>query len=102
MDPHGREPTAPRAWRPRFRRLWPHAAVGCVVTLVLAWALPLALLAGRGGGTIATGRHVSYSKGTPLANLWQGMLKRVGTPVERFADSTGELAGLDDANFKGA
>jgi len=63
--------------------------------------LPL-ILAGRGGGTIATGRHVSYSKGTPLANLWQGMLKRVGTPVERFADSTGELAGLDDANFKGA
>jgi hypothetical protein len=52
MDPHGREPTAPRAWRPRFRRLWPHAAVGCVVTLVLAWALPLAL-ASRGVGPMS-------------------------------------------------
>jgi len=25
----------------------------------------------------------------------------MGTPVEIFSDSTGELAGLGDANFKG-
>lgn len=62
--------------------------------------LPL-LVGGRGGGTIATGRHVAYEKDTPLANLWQSMLKRVGAPVERFADSTGELVGLDDPNYKG-
>jgi hypothetical protein len=63
--------------------------------------LPI-VLAGRGGGTLSPGRHISYAPKTPLANLWQGMLRRVGTPVERFADSSGELAGLDDPNFKGA
>ncbi len=63
--------------------------------------LPI-ILAGRGGGTIATGRHIAYAPKTPLANLWQSMLRRVGTPVDHFADSTGELAGLDDAAYKGA
>ena len=62
--------------------------------------LPI-IVGGNGGGTIATGRHVKYEEGTPLANLWQSMLKRVGTPVEKFADSTGELVGLDDPNFTG-
>jgi Protein of unknown function (DUF1552) len=62
--------------------------------------LPI-LLAGRGGGTIASGRHLTYEKNTPLANLYRSMLKRVGSPVERFADSTGELPGLDDPAFKG-
>ena len=62
--------------------------------------LPI-ILGGRGGGTIATGRHVVHEKGTPLANLWQSMLHRVGVPVEHFADSTGELKGLDDPNFAG-
>jgi hypothetical protein len=62
--------------------------------------LPI-VLAGRGGGTIATGRHLAYEKNTPLTNLYVGMLKRMGTPVEKFSDSTGELAGLSDANFKG-
>ena len=54
-----------------------------------------------GGGTIATGRNVTHETGTPLANLWQSMLRRIGTPVDRFADSTGELKGLDDPNFNG-
>ena len=62
--------------------------------------LPI-ILAGRGGGTIATGRHVVHETKTPLANLWHSMLNRVGAPVERFADSTGELKGVDDPNFKG-
>lgn len=61
--------------------------------------LPL-VLAGKGGGTIATGRHVVYRQDTPLSNLYVGMLNRMGTPVEQFADSTGELPGLDDPNFK--
>jgi hypothetical protein len=63
--------------------------------------LPI-VLGGRGGGTIATGRHIVYEKKTPLANLWQAMLRRVGAPVERFADSTGELKGLEDPKFTGA
>jgi hypothetical protein len=62
--------------------------------------LPL-VLAGRGGGAIATGRHLLYEKNTPLCNLYQSMLARLGAPVERFSDSTGELAGLNDPSFKG-
>ena len=59
------------------------------------------VLAGRGGGALATGRHLTYEKNTPLCNLYVGMLNRMGTPVEQFSDSTGELPGLSDAGFKG-
>jgi len=62
--------------------------------------LPL-VLAGRGGGMIASGRHLVYAKNTPLCNLYQSMLSRMGAPVERFSDSTGELVGLNDPAFKG-
>lgn len=62
--------------------------------------LPL-VLAGKGGGTLATGRHLVYEKGTPLSNLYRSMLTRVGAPVAHFADSTGELAGLSDPDFSG-
>ena len=62
--------------------------------------LPL-LLAGRGGGTIASGRHLVFEKKTPLCNLYRSMLARMGTPVEHLADSTGELVGLADPDFKG-
>jgi hypothetical protein len=63
--------------------------------------LPL-LLAGRGGGTITSGRHLVYEKNTPLCNLYRSMLSRMGTPVDHFSDSTGELAGLHDPGFKGS
>jgi hypothetical protein len=62
--------------------------------------LPL-VLAGRGGGTLATGRHLAYEKKTPLCNLYTAMLERVGAPVDRFGDSTGKLKGLDDRDFSG-
>jgi hypothetical protein len=62
--------------------------------------LPI-LVAGRGGGSLATGRHIAYAKGSPLSNLWRGLITRMGTPVSSFADSTGELAGLSDPNFAG-
>jgi hypothetical protein len=62
--------------------------------------LPL-VLAGRAGNTLATGRHLIYEKKTPLCNLYVGLLKRMGTPVEHFGDSTAELPGLSDPNFKG-
>lgn len=55
--------------------------------------LPL-VLGGRGGGRIATGQHLVYEKDTPLANLYVSMLDAFGTPVERFADSTGRLRGV--------
>jgi hypothetical protein len=63
--------------------------------------LPL-VLAGRGGDTIAPGRHLVYEKNTPLCNLYSSMLKRMGTPVDSFSDSTGELPGLDDPEFAGS
>ncbi|HUR46273.1 MAG TPA: DUF1552 domain-containing protein [Candidatus Saccharimonadales bacterium] len=62
--------------------------------------LPL-VLAGRGGGTLATGRHLVFPKKTPLCNLYRSMLTRIGAPVDQFADSTGELQGLADPAFKG-
>lgn len=62
--------------------------------------LPI-VLAGKGGGSLATGRHLTYEKNTPLCNLYVSMLRRMGAGVDQFADSTGELKGLDDPNFKG-
>jgi hypothetical protein len=59
------------------------------------------LLAGRAGGALATGRHLVYEKKTPLCNLYRSMLVRMGTPVPHFGDSTAELPGLTDPNYKG-
>lgn len=56
--------------------------------------LPI-VLAGKGGGTIMTGRHIAYPKDTPLTNLYRSMLDRVGAKVDKFSDSTGPLAGLE-------
>ncbi len=55
--------------------------------------LPL-VLAGRGGGTIRTGRHLVYPEDTPLCNLYLSLLERMGAPRERFGDSTGRLSNL--------
>ena len=55
--------------------------------------LPL-VLAGKGGGRINAGQHLVYGEDTQMANLFVSMLDAFGTPVDRFADSTGPLAGL--------
>jgi hypothetical protein len=55
--------------------------------------LPL-LLAGRGGGTLAAGRHIRFAKETPACNLFLSLLDSVGAPVERLGDSTGRLPQL--------
>lgn len=55
--------------------------------------LPL-VLGGRGGGRIAAGQHLVYAEDTPTANLYMSMLDAFGSPVERFADSTGPLSGV--------
>ena len=52
--------------------------------------LPI-LLAGRGGGTIPAGRHLRFSKDTPLTNLYLAMLDRMGVAMPKFSDSTGKL-----------
>jgi hypothetical protein len=52
--------------------------------------LPI-IVAGRGGGTIETGRHVRIESETPLNNLFLSMLDRVGATVDELGDSTGRL-----------
>lgn len=55
--------------------------------------LPI-VVAGKAGGRLAGGQHLSYAEDTPLANLYLSMLDAFDTPVERFADSTGRLPGV--------
>jgi hypothetical protein len=55
--------------------------------------LPI-LLAGRGGGSLKTGRHIRYTNETPLNNLWLAMLDRVDVRLPFLGDSTGVLSGL--------
>jgi hypothetical protein len=52
------------------------------------------LLAGKGGGTLAPGRHLRFERNTPLTNLYLAMLDRLGVPADRIGDSTGRLPGL--------
>ncbi len=52
--------------------------------------LPI-LVAGRGGGSVQTGRVVRSPKETPLCNLYLSMLDKAGCPQESFADSTEPL-----------
>ena len=49
------------------------------------------LLAGRGGNTITSGRHLDLKKEVPMANLYLSMLDRMGAKLDRFGDSTGVL-----------
>jgi hypothetical protein len=54
--------------------------------------LPI-VLAGRGGATISTGRHVRYNS-EPLNNLYLSMFDRMGVKIDRHGDSTGRLSML--------
>ena len=56
--------------------------------------LPI-LLAGKGRGTIKTGRHIRCAAETPLTNLYDSMLNRMRVEVDAFGDSTGTLAALE-------
>ena len=55
--------------------------------------LPIVLLGG-GGGALAGGRHLRYAPETPLEDLHVTLLRKLGVPVDRFGESTSELAGL--------
>jgi hypothetical protein len=52
--------------------------------------LPI-VMAGRGGDTLETGKHVRYRRNTPLANLYVSLLERMGVDVDVFGDSDGRL-----------
>ena len=55
-----------------------------------ALAAPI-VLAGKLGGTLTPGRHVRYTRETPLCNLFVSLLDRIGVKTARFGDSTGPL-----------
>jgi hypothetical protein len=43
------------------------------------------------GGKLGNGRHVKYSRNTPITNLHLSLLDLAGVPVESFGDATGRL-----------
>jgi hypothetical protein len=56
--------------------------------------LPL-VMAGGGGGSIMTGRHIRYPSETPMCNLLLTMANKAGAPAQRHGDSTGMVRGLE-------
>jgi hypothetical protein len=55
--------------------------------------LPI-ILAGGGATGLKGGRHLRFSKPTPLANLHLTLLDKVGVRLAAFADSRGKVDGL--------
>lgn len=55
--------------------------------------LPI-LMAGRGAGTIRSGRHIVYPNETPLNNLLLSVMERAGAQISSFGDSKGPLPNL--------
>ena len=47
------------------------------------------LIAGRGGGTIRTGRSLEFAKPVNMANFHLAFLQRLGLQIDRFASSDG-------------
>ena len=55
-----------------------------------------AVLVGKAGGTLKTGRHLAFKPRTPVSNLYVEMLDRMGVPVKKFGEShTSEFRGYD-------
>ena len=52
------------------------------------------LLAGGGGGTIATGRLLEHAEPTDLARIHVSLLQGMGVPIETFGTADGPLEGL--------
>lgn len=49
------------------------------------------ILAGKGGGTLTTGRRIVLDGEVPMTNLYLSMLERMGVKAERVGDSTGKI-----------
>jgi hypothetical protein len=57
--------------------------------------LPVLLFGGAAMG-VKAGKHLQYADNTPISNLYLSMLDKVGVPVDKMGDSTGQLRGLTD------
>src|SRR5438105_4009065 len=57
--------------------------------------LPI-LVAGGAAGRMKGGRHITYAKPTPLANLHLTLLEKVGVRLDSFADSQAKVDDLFD------
>jgi len=55
--------------------------------------LPI-LIAGGAACGMKGGRHIRFTRATPLANLHLTLLDKVGVRLDKFADSSGKLDGL--------
>ena len=84
-------PTPLPPWREWFTRY----ITGLFALLIdfVFFFLPI-LVAGRGGDTIRTGRHMKVPFETPLNNLYLAMLDRLESSIDQLGDSTGRLDGL--------
>lgn len=54
----------------------------------------LPIIVAGGGQRVNSGQHINMPEGTPLANLWLTQARIMGTPLDRFADSTGMVDSL--------
>lgn len=52
------------------------------------------VLAGNGGGTLQSGRHLKLGQPTPMTNLYASMLDRLGVKAEKVGDSTGRMESI--------
>jgi hypothetical protein len=54
------------------------------------------LLLGGGSGTLKGGRHLVFPEDTPLTNLQLSLLHKIGVPVDKLGDSTGQFTELSE------
>jgi hypothetical protein len=54
------------------------------------------VVAGRANGQLNPGRHIVYTSGTPMSNLFMTLLSCMDVPQNSFGDSTGKLQHLAD------
>lgn len=60
------------------------------------------ILAGKAGGRLKTGRHVSFEEKAPMANLYVELLNLLGIPTQSFGDShVSRFAGKLDGRLPG-
>jgi hypothetical protein len=58
-------------------------------------------LVGRAGGTLKTGRQITFQKKTPASNLYVEMLRRMGATVDSFGDSKSSKHAAYDGRLPG-